>query len=342
MIKKKQRKLSHEILGLIGISAAVCLILFLLLSGITMAIAEEYCFNNNIEMSEFDWIELDRKVYGGSALLSCLGFSILFLSLISDRIAYIRKITKSIEKLHNGEQNVVIPLEGANELTELAAAINIMSATRQELEEKERAVTLEKEQFIHTLSHDIRTPLTSILSYSDYLSSKEKITPEEQKTYIALIKGKGEQIRDLTGILLEGARRKPEQFENAKFLLEQIAAEFEEALEDRFRLKIDLSECPVFTGSFDVQELRRIFDNLTSNIQKYADPQQEVALKIKLENGQLIIRQHNAVLQGVSNPDSYRIGISSVRRIAQYYKGQVTTVKNNNNFEIKITLSAIL
>ncbi len=342
MIKKKQRKLSHEILGLIGISAAVCLILFLLLSGITMAIAEEYCFNNNIEMSELDWIELDRQIYGGSALLSSLGFSILFLSLISDRIAYIRKITKSIEKLHNGEQNVVIPLEGANELTELAAAINNMSVTRQELEEKERSLALEKEQFIHTLSHDIRTPLTSILAYSDYLNNKEKITHEEQKTYFALIKSKGEQIRDLTGILLEGARRNPEKFEDGKFLLEQIVAELEESLEDRFRLRIDLSECPDFTGCFDVQELRRIFDNLTSNIQKYADPKQEVALKIGTDNGQLIIRQHNAVLQGASNPDSYRIGISSIRRIAQYYKGQVSTFNNKKTFEIIITLSAIL
>lgn len=341
MIKRKQRKLAHEILGLIGISGAVCLVLFFLLSGITTAIAEEYIFNNSIEMTEFDWISLDRQIFGGSALLACLGFSTIFLSLLNDRIAYIRKITQSIENLRSGAQDIVIPLQGANELTELASAINDMSAAECELKKKQQALAREKDELIHTLSHDIRTPLTSILAYSDYLGSKENITPEEQQNYIKLIKNKGEQIRDLTGILLDGARRSPENFENAKFLLEQIISEFEEDLEDRFQLKVDLSGCPDFSGCFDVQELRRIFDNLSSNIQKYADPNSEVILEIKTADGQIAIRQRNAVLYGASNPDSYRIGLNSMRRIAQHYSGQVTVNQSEKSFEIIITLNIL-
>lgn len=342
MINKKQGKLSREILVLIGISAGISLILFLILSGVVSVIAEEYIFNNDIEMTEFDWISLDRQISTGSALLSCFVFSVLFLSMLSERIAYIRKITQGIKLLDEGAQEVNLPLQGNNELTYLASAINKMSKTKKELREKELALSQEKEELIHTLSHDIRTPLTSILAYSDYLSNNEEITPEEQKAYLTLVKNKGEQIRDLTGILLEGARRKVERFENGKLLLEQISSEFEETLEEHFRLKTDLSACSDFTAFLDVQELRRIFDNLSSNIHKYADPSQEVLLEITTKDGQLTIRQRNTVLHGASSPDSYRIGLISIRTIAQHYDGKVTVNQDEKNFEIIITLSKIL
>ena len=140
---------------------------FLVVSGLANGIAETYCFDNNIVMTEFDWIELHRWIFGISAFLACCTFSILFLVMLGDQIAYIRKITVGIDALHFPDQSASIPLEGNNELTELAAAINDMSATQRQIREKERVLAQEKEQLIRTLSHDIRTPLTSILAYSD-------------------------------------------------------------------------------------------------------------------------------------------------------------------------------
>ena len=342
MINHGKSKLSHEILKFIFISAVISLILFFMVSTLATGIVEEYCFNREIEMTEFDWMRVDRIIFGGSAFLFCVSFSILFLILMNDQMIYIQKITQGIDALRAGAQEHVIPLEGKNELTELAAAINDMSVAQRQIRMKEQALTHEKEQLIRTLSHDIRTPLTSILAYSDYMIAQEQITPQEQKEYMKLIQKKGQQMKELTTILLDGTRRNVERFEDAKLLLEQIVAEFEEELEDDFQVVCDLADCLAFAGSFDVQELRRIFDNLASNIKKYANPEKDITLEIKLEKERLWIRQKNAVISPKNKSDSYQIGLNSIRRIAQLYDGQVSVKQDKEYFEILITLEKFL
>ena len=336
----KRRKLSHEILGLIAIAAVLSLILFLVLSGIATGITEEYVFNHDIPMDEFDWIAMYQRIYTIAAVLSCIAFSVLFLAMMQSRIAYIQTITEGIGQLQGQPKRIALPLKGHNELKFLAEAVNDMSEAQLALREQEQALAQEKEQLIRALSHDIRTPLTSILAYSDYLTTGEEITPAEQKNYLGLIRKKAEQIRDLTTILLDGSKRNLEYFHDGKLLMEQIAAEFQEELEE-FALTVDFSNCPPFSGTFDVQELRRIFDNLSSNVRKYADPAKPVTLSVGLENGALLIRQTNAVLPEKPQSESYQIGLNSIRRIAQHYGGSVAVEERVAAFSITIILSQI-
>ena len=335
MTEKKNRKLSHEILGLIGIAAGISLILFLVLRLTASGVMEEYVFNHDILMTEFDWIALDHRVFMICAVLSCTSFSVLFLFLLKDRIAYIRKISDGIAALHDPAAVVSIPLEGSNELTALARSINEMSEVRQQLRNKEQALAAEKEQLVRSLSHDIRTPLTSILAYSELLTKQEE---GEKKDQLNLIRSKAEQIRDLTAVLLDGTRRNPEQFDNGKLLMEQIAAEFEEELEELFSVTIRFDRCPAFSARLDVQELRRIFDNLASNVRKYADPTKPVTLGVEFDNATLLIRQTNTILARTEPAESYGIGLNSIRRIAQMYGGSVSVEENKGQFCIQIVL----
>ena len=336
----KRRKLSHEILGLIAIAALLSLILFLVLSGIATGVTEEYVFNHDIPMDEFDWIALYQRIYTIAAVLSCIAFSVLFLAMMQSRIAYIQTITEGIGQLQGQPKKLDLPLKGNNELKHLAEAVNDMSEAQLALREKEQALSQEKEQLIRALSHDIRTPLTSILAYSDYLTTREEITPAEQKNYLGLIRKKAEQIRDLTAILLDGSKRNLEYFDDGKLLMEQIVEEFQEELEE-FALTVDFSNCPPFSGTFDVQELRRIFDNLSSNVRKYADPAKPVSLSVGLENGTLLIRQTNAILPEKPQSESYQIGLNSIRRIAQHYGGSVAVEERVAEFSITVMLSQI-
>lgn len=336
----KRHKLSHEILGLIAIAAALSLVLFLVISGIATGVTEEYVFNHDVPMDEFDWIAMYQRIYTVAAVLSCIAFSVLFLAMMQSRIAYIQTITEGIGQLQGQPKKLDLPLKGNNELKHLAEAVNDMSEAQLALREKEQALAQEKEQLIRALSHDIRTPLTSILAYSDYLTTREEITPDEQKNYLGLIRKKAEQIRDLTAILLDGSKRNLEYFDDGKLLMEQIVEEFQEELEE-FALTVDFSNCPPFSGTFDVQELRRIFDNLSSNVRKYADPTKPVTLSVGLENGALLIRQTNAVLIEKPQSESYQIGLNSIRRIAQHYGGSVTVEEKVAAFSITIILAHI-
>ena len=337
----KRRKLSHEIFGLIAIAAVLSLILFLVISGIATGITEEYVFNHDIPMDEFDWIAMYQRIYTIAAVLSCIAFSVLFLVMLQSRITYIQIITEGISQLQGQPKRIALPLKGNNELKFLAEAVNDMSQAQLALREKEQALSQEKEQLIRALSHDIRTPLTSILAYSDYLTTGEEITPDEQKNYLGLIRKKAEQIRDLTAILLDGSKRNLKYFDDGKLLIEQIVEEFQEELEEDFAVTVDFSQCPAFSGTFDVQELRRIFDNLSSNVRKYADPAKPVTLSVGLENGGLLIHQTNAVLTEKPQSESYQIGLNSIRRIAQHYGGSVAVEENGEAFSITIILAHI-
>lgn len=338
-IQKKQIKLAYEILGLIVLSALVAVFLFFILSLSAETVVENYCFENDVVISEYDRMNIDSWIFTLSGIISAIGFSLLFLALLSDRVNYIRTITKGIDDLRLGSYGSLLPLEGRNELTQLAASVNYMSETQRLLREKEQAIALEKEQFIRALSHDIRTPLTSILAYSQYLTGENTLTPEEEKRYLKMIEIKAEQIRDLTGLMLDADKRAPEYFDNARLLMEQLAAEFEDALEERFEICTHISLCPSFNGYFDVQELRRIFDNLASNVQKYADCEKPVRLCIFTNEKALCIQQSNSIPPSVEKRNSYKLGISIIRRIANNYGGNVEILQDHNSFSINITLS---
>ena len=335
----KYRRLSREILGIIAVSALPALVFGLTTSHVTLALVEDYCFFHDIPMTEFDWIAADRTIMALSVLFSVCIFGAVFLALLNRRLAYIRTITAGIRALRSGSGQPPLPLEGRNELTELAGAINEMSEAQERLRRKEQALALEKEQLIRSLSHDIRTPLTAILAYSEYLATREQLSPEAQKEYLELIRRKAGQIRDLTAVLLEGGKRSPEPFADGRLLLEQLAAEFAGELEEEFDIRVDFSRCGAFSGSFDVHELQRIFDNLCSNVRKYADPAQPVFLSVSLEEGSLVIEQRNAVRSPGSSPESYQIGLNSIRRIAQHYSGGVSVRQTAQEFSIRINLS---
>lgn len=334
----RRRRLSLQILGMIGFSAVLAVFLFLILRWGANAFIEVYCFNHDVPMDEFAWIQVNNWVFSAAMAVSAGFFILLFLGLLTDRLRYIRKLTDGIHRIRTGDFREPMETEGNNELTELACAINEMYQTQQVLRQKEQALAQEKEQFIRTMSHDIRTPLTAILAYADYLCS-EQVPEDNRKEHLQLMRKKALQIRDLTDVLLDGNKRNPEHFENARLLLQQLCAAFEEELEDSFSVQTELADCPAFAASFDVRELQRIFDNLISNVRKYADPDQPVTLSVCLQAGNLQIRQSNAIGRHPKNSDSYRLGLHSIRRIAQFYGGQAETQEENGIFRIQITFS---
>ncbi len=118
----------------------------------------------------------------GGAFISCP----VFVS-FGQKMAYLREIIQGVEALRTHRMDFTMSIEGDNELKELAESINFLSETERRLRQLETELQAEKEQLIRDLSHDIRTPLTAMLSYSDYLGRKETLEQEEVQEYIALV-----------------------------------------------------------------------------------------------------------------------------------------------------------
>lgn len=302
------------------------------------AISETYYAERGVRLLEGQWLSLQTWIRSISLLSAVILFLVLFLFLLGQKLAYLREIIQGVDALRTHRLENTIAIREANELTELAEHINFLSETERRLRQQENALQEERERMIRDLSHDIRTPLTAILSYTDYMSQKEGAEDAELKEYFSLVRKKAQQMKGMTDRLLESSRRTPALVENGRLLMEQLAGEWEEVLEERFSCESSLEECADFQAEWDMQEILRIFDNLSSNVEKYADAEQVVFLRIETEGDSLRILQKNAVGQTEQTRESNKIGLESIRRIAEGYGGSVAVSATEQAFEIEIRL----
>lgn len=337
-VKKKRNKLSQEILGLFSATAVISAFFYGFLYVMANAIVLSYCERNDIILNEMMEWTVQNWIQSISIVAAVICFVTLFLFLIGQKIAYLNKIIKGVNALHEHRLDYEMPIEGNNEFTVLAESINYLVRTERELQEKEEQMHKEKEDLIRAMSHDIRTPLTAIMSYSEYMAEKENPEKELVEEYIQLVRQKAIQIKGLSDQLLDGRKRELQYFENGKLLMQQLAEEWQANLEDEFTCRITFDKCTDFAGEFDVQELRRIFDNLASNVNKYADPLKEVSLSIAYIGETLIIEQKNKCRKETGYAESYKIGIKSIQKIAKNYKGGIMTWADTDEFGVRIEL----
>ena len=342
--RQANKKLSREILLVFLISVATGLATYFFLLSMAGPIVWNYCEENHIVLTEMQQIDIDYFIQNGSLLIAVILFLLVFLILMGRKLSYLQTILNGVEALRIHHMDYSIPIEGDNEFTELARSINYLSKTERELDEKEKELKQERELLIRALSHDIRTPLTSIRSYSELMAGKiegGEVSQEEMKEYIFLMQRKADQMKELTDQLLENSRHRPEWMEDGKLLMEQLVLEWEELLEDRFTCKINLTECPSFAGEMDIRGIRRIFDNLYSNIEKYADENVPVELTVGVEDGRLCIKQKNKKKKDAVYVESHQIGLLSIKSIAGNYGGSVIVRNEEDTFEIQIFLLEI-
>lgn len=332
------RKLSKEILITIVISAVISIFLFAFLQLTTTSIAYHYFERQRHTIDAYLSDTLQLWINGLCFLASVLFFVVIFLFLLSQKLLYLGEIINGIEALRTHHMDYIIPVIGNNEFTELAKQINYLSETERQLKQKEDTLKEDREKLIRSLSHDIRTPLTSILSYSELMSSKKDRTTEEVDTYIDLMHKKALQIKGLTDRLLENSVRNPEYFDHGKFLLEQILLDWEEDLSENYLCEIDWSECSDFKACFDVQKICRIFDNLLSNVKKYADETKPVLLKLSVLENQLVIHQSNTILLPPKTVESHKLGLETIRSIVARYNGSVEPSSIENVYHITISI----
>ena len=155
-----------------------------------------------------------------------------------------------------------------------------------------------KTELITNVSHDLKTPLTSIISYVDLLG-KEDIESENAKKYIDVLSRQSARLKKLTDDLFEAAMASSGNIKmelsrcDVGVLLNQTAGEFEDRLEGaRLSLVINLPSEPVFITA-DPRRLWRVFENLMGNICKYSQEQTRVYLDLEKKARIAVIRFKN-------------------------------------------------
>ncbi len=171
------------------------------------------------------------------------------------------------------------------------------------MEEKNKSALLRNE-LIANISHDIKTPLTSIINYSDIVSSGG-CSDEELKNYLGVIGHQSQKLNDLLQSLIEVSKISTGQIE-AQFesldiclYLSQVIEEYSAQLEEK-RLTPDISmpdESVIIRC--DSSMLWRVFENLLNNVLKYAMKDTRVYFEIRKEEGRAVISIKNMSAQKI-------------------------------------------
>ena len=199
----------------------------------------------------------------------------------------INRLTLELKKLNREEKIEKLRLSLPNKNIEnLVVEINTLIDDKRKMENIYKEKDMELREAIANMSHDLRTPLTSIMGYV-YLLNDDKLDKEERKEYLRIIEKRSLVLNDLITNFYGLSRIQADQYEikfepvNLELVLGEIIAAFYETLDYKFgepEINIEEGLGPVLG---DKQALNRIFTNLIENIIKHGEGEVKISLKKK-------------------------------------------------------------
>ena len=180
------------------------------------------------------------------------------------------------EKIKNGDVHYKLRLEGSDNFTDLADNINnIGEGLDKAIDNQLRSERL-KSELITNVSHDLKTPLTSIINYVALIKKEENITPEYINDYVDVLDSKSKRLKVLIEDLFEASKASSgnielhmEKIEFVQLLRQSIGELEEKLMESRLDIKINVPEEKVYIKA-DGKRMYRVLENLLSNISKYS------------------------------------------------------------------------
>ncbi|MEB4857154.1 MULTISPECIES: sensor histidine kinase [Priestia] len=292
------------------------------------------------------------------AVGSVIGVVTLILLML--RINYLNKIIISINQIATAEWKEPLPIKGKSALTQAAIDINHIQQqiqTSQHVQVKSERL---KTELITNVSHDLRTPLTSIMTYTALLKSQD-LTWDEQHAYVEIIDRKSKRLQTLIDDLFEVSKMASGNVELHKDtidinqLLHQALAEYDEAIKDStLQFRIQSIQKPIF-ATVDGQKLWRVFDNLIENILKYSLEQTRVYISVQEINEQVKLtfknvskyelnEQADELFERFKRGDASRqtdgsgLGLAIAKSIIDLHGGELNIEIDGDLFKVTITL----
>lgn len=280
-------------------------------------------------------------------VIAFLVFFTIFLSYNRRVLRRIALITDKTKQISDGRLDLEIKDRSNDEIRILADSIDTMKNSIIQRQENERAAWNANAELITSMSHDIKTPLTSIIGYLDILESQKNLTEEEREKYIKACHDKAIQLSDMSNKLFQyflvfSKEHMPEELEtyDAGILIDQILSEHcAELINSGFQ--IDYSyEVPDVSMKTNLASLLRVFDNVFSNTQKYAEAGEPVRVRAYRyeETNYIVTEISNVVLRESRKTESTKIGLKTCEKLCNNLKGNFTYEIVDGVFTAKIVI----
>ena len=272
------------------------------------------------------------------SIIYILCYMIFILFYIFKTNELLSKIIKGTEEIVSGNFNYNIEEKGSGDLLRLAKNINNMKVGFKKSLENEIKSERLKSELITNVSHDLKTPLTSIINYVDLLK-KEGLSKEEAQGYIEVLDRKSQRLKTLIDDLFEASKMASGAVElniekvDVTALLQQSLAELDEKInKSSLIFKLKLPKQKVY-ASLDGKRTWRVFENLINNILKYSQPKTRVYIEL--------IEQDHKIIITMKNISSYEMDFDNVEIFERFKRGDKSRNTEGSGLGLSIAKSIL-
>lgn len=242
------------------------------------------------------------------------------------------KVAENINLIYNGNFNqVAVEPEDEHEL--LNMLLNLSAGFRETVAKQVEAEKLQIE-LVANVSHDLKTPLTSIISYVDLLSKEE--LPPVATDYVRILEDKSSRLKDIVADVFDlakatsGEQVTMEQLDGI-VLVNQVLSDMSDRIEESGKeLKVKLgAEAASITGNG--QKLYRVFQNIIDNTLKYSMPGTRIYLSTEYTEGQFVVT--------LKNISEYEIDFTEQEIMSRFTRGDKSRHSEGNGLGLSIASS---
>ena len=268
-------------------------------------------------------------IFVGIALFGFASF------LVAHRSKDLDEIKKGVSEIRNYNSSYKIPELKCEDLKELAANINDIGNSIDESVAAKMKAERMKTELITNVSHDLKTPLTSIISYTELLSKVDGL-PEEAQDYVQVIAKKSDRLKTLTQDLFDISKAQSGNEEiifeklDAELLINQAVAEFDNEIEtSEIKFCVDASKELFFPA--DSRKMSRVMNNLISNILKYSMKNTRAFISAKEKDGQIVFE--------FKNTSAYPLDFDAEEIMGRFVRGDESRTTEGSGLGLAIAKS---
>ncbi len=300
------------------------------------------------DFSEYYYYNVSASI---NFVLSLLVLVLIMLNRMRKMIRRIRQLQSDVAVVSYSDMNHEITVDGKNDIAKLAADVETMRIAILDNLRKEKEARDANTELITSLSHDIRTPLTVILGYLEMM--EKKATDGQMREYISVTEQTAMRLKLLSDdmfkyFLIYGNTEEKIKLDeyNAETLLSQMLTEHIVLLSERgYDVRFNRDELRLDDSTnviTDADNLMRIFDNIFSNLHKYADRAAPISIDILSIGDILEIKFENTVAKDIAGTESNKIGLKTCSRLAEFILEGFEYNKNGDVFTTRMAIKTTI
>jgi signal transduction histidine kinase len=304
---------------------------------------------------------LRRMYFSTFYRMILLGIMVVVI-LVEIRLVYLalKRTKKIMEQSKNWMVEYDQPVSQDTSLKELDRELTQLNKLIETSQKDTVQSEMLKTELLTNVSHDLRTPLTSIITYGDLLK-QESLTDDNRKEYIEIINKKAQRMKHLIDDLFEVTKMNNGEIildkseVNLTQLLQQSVSEYSEEFEDHHLKFIFNKPEEAINLPLDGERMWRVFDNIFGNAIKYSMPETRVYLKLEKQNDMAKIELKNIsqhelneeadqLMEKFKRGDSSRhtegsgLGLAIINSIVSLHDGNIDIQVDGDLFKLTIYL----